>query len=76
MMERALFGPPRERFADMTDASLVEAIPLVILAVSIVGVGVYPFFLTEVFNLGLEPMVEILNEVLAPNASGLAGTNP
>ena len=27
MMERAFFGAPRERFADLTDASLVEAAP-------------------------------------------------
>jgi NADH-quinone oxidoreductase subunit M len=80
MMERALFGPPRERFADLTDASLVEIIPLVILAVTIIGVGVYPQALTEVFNQGLEPLVEVLNQVIAETGNqgtpGLAGANP
>lgn len=60
MMERAFFGPPRERFAHLTDASLVEAVPLAILLISIVGIGVYPSLLTDVFRLGLEPMVAVL----------------
>ena len=60
MMERTFFGVQRERFADLTDASLVEAIPLAILVVTIVGVGVYPALLTDVFQLGLDPMVALL----------------
>jgi NADH-quinone oxidoreductase subunit M len=60
MMERAFFGEPRERFAHLTDASLVEAIPLALLVITIVGIGVYPALLTDVFRLGLEPMVALL----------------
>ena len=60
MMERTFFGVRRERFADLTDASLVEAIPLAILVVTIVGIGVYPALLTDVFQLGLDPMVALL----------------
>ena len=61
MMERSFFGLRRERFADLTDASLVEAIPLALLIISIVGVGVYPAILTEVFEMGLQPMVAVIN---------------
>ena len=60
MMERAFFGPRRERFDQLPDASLVEALPLAILVVTIVGVGVYPSLLTDVFEMGLEPMVALL----------------
>ena len=60
MMERTFFGVRRERFADLTDASLVEAVPLAILLITIVGVGVYPALLTDVFRLGLDPMVALL----------------
>jgi NADH-quinone oxidoreductase subunit M len=63
MMQRTLFGPGREYFNNLTDASVVEAVPLVLLVISIVAVGVYPSFLTEVFQAGLEPMVAVLNEV-------------
>ena len=60
MMERTLFGLKRERFADLTDASLIEALPLAILLITIVGIGVYPALLTDVFRLGLDPMVALL----------------
>ena len=60
MMERAFFGPRRERFEHLTDASLVEAIPLAIMVVTIVGIGFYPSLLTDVFEIGLAPMLEVL----------------
>ena len=60
MFERTFFGVSRDRFADLTDASLVEALPLAILLVTIVGVGVYPALLTDVFRVGLDPMVALL----------------
>ena len=61
MMERTFFGVRRERFADLTDASLVEAAPLALMVVSIIGVGVYPSILTDVFESGLAPMVGAFN---------------
>ena len=71
MMQRTLFGPRLERFDGLTDASLVEAAPLVLLVISIVVVGVYPAFLTSVFESGLEPMVEVLNRLVDSQASVL-----
>ena len=61
MMERTFFGPPRERFADLTDASLVEAAPLALMVVCIIGVGIYPSLLTDMFDTALEPMVRAIN---------------
>ena len=61
MLERSLFGPKRERFATITDASPLEAIPLALLVISIVVVGVYPAFLTEVFDTAITPMVDMIN---------------
>ena len=60
MMERAFFGPRRERFDQLTDASLIEAIPLVIMVITIVGIGFYPSLLTDVFEIGLAPMLDVL----------------
>ena len=60
MMERAFFGPRRERFDHLTDASLIEAVPLGVMVIAIVGVGVYPAILTDVFRFGLEPMIAVL----------------
>ena len=60
MMERSFFGPPQQRFDHLTDATLVEAVPLAIMVITIVGVGVYPAVLTDVFRTGLEPMAAFL----------------
>ncbi|NQW23451.1 MAG: NADH-quinone oxidoreductase subunit M [SAR202 cluster bacterium] len=64
MMERTFFGERRDRFANLTDASLVEAAPLVLMVVTIVGIGVWPSLLTDVFESGLNPMVDVLNGVI------------
>ena len=61
MMERTFFGPRRERFADITDASLVEAAPLALMVICIIGVGVYPALLTDMFDTALGPMVRAIN---------------
>ncbi|HLF05044.1 MAG TPA: NADH-quinone oxidoreductase subunit M [Dehalococcoidia bacterium] len=61
MVERTLFGAGRERFAHLTDASLIEAAPMVLLVISILAVGLYPAPLTEMFQAGLAPMVDVFN---------------
>ena len=68
MLEQSLFGAPRERFADLTDASFLEAVPLVLLVISIVAVGVYPALLTNVFDTAIAPMVEMINSGTASQA--------
>ena len=62
MMERAFFGPRRDRFANLSDASLVEAAPLALMVICIIGVGVYPSILTDMFDSALEPMVRAIND--------------
>tara|TARA_B100000809_G_scaffold74336_1_gene72105 strand:- start:1759 stop:3291 length:1533 start_codon:yes stop_codon:yes gene_type:complete len=66
MMQRTFFGERRASFDDLTDASLVEALPLVLMLVTIIGVGVYPAILTDVFESGLNPMVDVLNGMINP----------
>lgn len=67
MIERVLFGSQKERFADITDAGVVEAIPLGLLVVSIGVLGFYPAFVTDVFDSGLEPIARAIQ---------LVGANP
>ena len=50
MLQRALFGPVRERFATTGDASVIEGVPVVALLAAIVIVGVYPALLTDMFQ--------------------------
>ena len=61
MIERTFFGRRPDRFSQLTDASLVEALPLGLLMISILAVGIYPSFLSDVFASGLEPIVAVFN---------------
>ena len=65
MLQRTLFGPRPARWDDLTDATIVDAVPLALLAISIVAVGIYPAWLTDVFRDGLEPIVNGYNAGLA-----------
>ena len=68
MLQRTLFGSRPARWDNLTDATPVEMVPVALLVISIVAVGVYPAWLTEVFRDGLEPIVSGYN-------AGLAGTS-
>ncbi len=57
MIQRVLFGPSLSRYSQVGDATLVEAIPLVLLLIVIVVIGIYPALLTDVVNAELTPMV-------------------
>ena len=64
MIQRAMFGERPAHHDKLTDASLPEMIPIAILIVSIVGVGIYPSIISDMFVKGLEPIilsVEALN---------------
>ena len=63
MLERVLFGPSRERFADLTDAGLIEAIPVALLTISIVVIGIYPSLLTDYFDAGVQQLPQVLELV-------------
>ena len=63
MIERVFFGPERERFANVTDAGVIEAVPLGLLVVSIVVIGFYPAFLTDVFSAGVEHIPHFVKTV-------------
>ena len=69
MIQRTLFGPRPARWDNLTDASPVELAPIALLVISILAVGIYPAWLTEVFRDGLEPIVNTYN-------AGLAGAAP
>ena len=57
MIERVMFGKARERFDQITDAELIEIVPLGMLVISIVVIGLYPAFLTDVFDFGIRQML-------------------
>ena len=56
-LQRSLFGPPRERWAHLTDVSVVEAVAPALLMVAIFAVGVYPALLSDVFSIGINDLL-------------------
>ena len=54
MVQRTLFGPRREQFDRLPDATWLETVPLAILVIAIVVVGVFPGFLVNMFEMELE----------------------
>ena len=63
MLQRVFFGPPLSRFASLGDTTLVEAVPMAALLVAIMVVGIYPAIVTDVFKVGLGPIIESLQSV-------------
>ena len=64
MIERVLFGGARERFASITDANFIEAVPLGLLVISIVAVGVYPAVITDVVDFGVAQIPHFAEELV------------
>ena len=56
-LQRSLFGPPRERWAHLTDVSVVEAVAPAMLLVAILAVGVYPALVSDVFTTGINDLL-------------------
>ncbi|TAK27954.1 MAG: NADH-quinone oxidoreductase subunit M [Chloroflexota bacterium] len=53
MLQRVFFGPRLAKWDHLTDASFLEAVPLVILMITIVAVGVYPTIIMDSINSGV-----------------------
>lgn len=56
-VERVLFGPEKRQFVDLTDATLVDAVPMVLLTAVIVLIGVYPAIIVDIVNPGIAQLV-------------------
>lgn len=62
-MQRVMFGPIKERFADITDASGMQFVPIAVLVFAIIVVGVFPSIISDVFSSGIEPIARSLENV-------------
>ena len=59
-VRRIFFGPEQRRFASISDAPLTEAVPLAGMIIVIFIVGIYPALVTDYFDAGLAPIMNIL----------------
>ena len=62
-IQRVMFGPIKERFADITDVSGVQYVPIALLVIAIILVGVFPSIISDVFSSGVEPIAQSLEQV-------------
>ncbi len=60
MVQRTMFGPRIDRFDSVRDATVLEMVPLAVLVLAILAVGIYPSFISDVFNQGVQPIVDAL----------------
>jgi len=54
---RITYGPIREKFADLRDARLVEAVPMIVLFAFILLIGVYPAILYKMLQPAIQQLV-------------------
>jgi NADH-quinone oxidoreductase subunit M len=60
MLQRTFFGPVKEEFNKVKDADGLEKFYMFVLVAVIMLVGIYPAFLTDVFKLGISPIVKLI----------------
>ena len=60
MVQRTVFGLEIKRYATINDATIPEIIPIAILIVTIISVGIYPAFISDIFRDGIVPIVEAI----------------
>ena len=60
MLQRAFYGPVKEEFNKVKDADGLEKFYMFVLVAVIILVGVYPAILTDVFKLGIMPVIKLI----------------
>jgi len=60
MLQQAFYGPVKEAYNGVKDADCLEKFYMFVLVVVIMLVGIYPAILTDVFKLGISPIVALI----------------
>jgi NADH-quinone oxidoreductase subunit M len=63
MIQRSIFGPEKERFKSIGDATKLEMVPVAVLVIAVIAVGIYPAFISNVFEVSLEPVTRSIEFV-------------
>ena len=72
MVQRSFFGPPIARFENIRDASALEMVPIFVLVAAILGVGIYPAVVADVFKEGIGPIVQAIQPFVEGSQGALA----
>ena len=57
MLQRVIFGTSNNDYSKLSDLNIVEKIPVLILLFSILFIGIYPRFITDVLNIGINGII-------------------
>lgn len=57
MLERVFYGPPRERYAGVADADVLERVTIFSFIAVIMLIGIYPRILTDIISEGVLPLL-------------------
>jgi NADH-quinone oxidoreductase subunit M len=60
MLQQAFYGPVKEEYNGVKDADNLEKVYMFVLVAVIMLVGIYPAILTDVFKLGITPIVGLI----------------
>jgi NADH-quinone oxidoreductase subunit M len=60
MLQQAFHGPVKEKFNGVKDADTLEKVYMFVMVAVIMLVGIYPAVLTDVFKLGIAPIVGLI----------------
>jgi NADH-quinone oxidoreductase subunit M len=60
MLQQAFYGPVKEEFNNVKDADNLEKFYMFVLVAMIMLVGIYPAVMTNVFKLGIDPLVKLI----------------
>ena len=55
-----MFGPQVDRFSNVSDATVIEMVPVGLLVIAVIVVGIYPAIVTDVFTAGVGTIVDSL----------------
>ncbi|HJX03611.1 MAG TPA: NADH-quinone oxidoreductase subunit M [Dehalococcoidia bacterium] len=59
MLQKTFYGPPQDKYNGVPDADLVEKICIFSFVAAILLVGVYPAILTDIIQMGIEPVARL-----------------
>ncbi len=57
MLQRVIFGTSNNDYSKLSDLNIVEKIPVLILLFSILFIGIYPRFIADVLNIGINGII-------------------
>jgi NADH-quinone oxidoreductase subunit M len=64
MIQRSMFGPVNQRMNDVSDATVMEMVPVAAMIIAIMVVGIYPAIITDVFTTGVQPIVDSIQTAI------------